>query len=884
MSNNQQIMDLMVQLRDLGCRIYTEGDKLRLRTTKNTLPTELTQEIKAHKAEILAFLNSAKDKGVVSQEIPKLPENKPKQLSFAQQRLWFLGQLEDSNATYNMPMSLQLDGKLNFDALDSSFTYIVERHSSLRTYFPTVAGQPQIQIKSIEDFDILTRQDLRHLDQETHSATIQKLINDYIQEPFNLNSGPLFKAKLLRLKEDKFALLINMHHIVSDGWSMGIFVRELRHAYSAFDQGKKPTLEPLPIQYSDFATWQRNWLQGKVLDTQLNYWQQKLRNAPPLLELPTDNPRPSLQSYRGSHYSHTLNPELTQKLNTLSQQQGVSLYMLLLAAFSLLLSRYSRQDDLCIGSPVANRTHGQTEGLIGFFVNTLVLRSRIKSEQSFIEFLKQTRQTCLDAYAYQDIPFELLVEQLKPDRSMSYNPLFQVMFALENNDKGDLGLPGLDIQWLSSSYPFAKFDLSVLALESDGQLDFIWEYATDLFEATTIQRMTEHWLVLLQGIVDNPKQTIDTLPWLTEADREQLEIWNQTDTNYPQDKTLVDLFEEQVKQTPDNIALVFEEQSLTYQELNQKANQVAHYLKQNYAIKPDSLIGICVDRSLEMIIGLLGVLKSGAAYVPIDPEYPEDRIKFILEESGIEVLLTQSFLQDKSPLVQLKKSYKIICLDRFDFNSLSNNNLTPQTKPNDLAYVIYTSGSTGRPKGVMIEHKSIVNLSLTWRNIFQINSQSRLLQFGSFSFDLSIGEIATNLVAGSSLYLTKQETLLPSQTLVDFLEVNQITHSFLAPSALSVLPQASLPNLENITVGGEACSSEVVKKWANQRRFFNCYAPTETTVTATLALCHPNGKNPPIGKPLDNIRVYILDANQQILPPGIPGELCIAGVGLARGI
>jgi len=664
---------------------------------------------------------------------------------------------------------------------------------------------------------------------------------------------------------------------------MGIFVRELRHAYSAFDQGNKPTLEPLPIQYSDFATWQRNWLQGKVLDTQLNYWKQKLKDAPPLLELPTDNPRPALQSYRGSHYSHTLNPELTKKLNILSQCQGVSLYMLLLAAFSLLLSRYSRQDDLCIGSPIANRSHGQTEGLIGFFVNTLVLRNQIKSEQSFIEFLNQTRQTCLEAYAHQDIPFELLVEQLKPDRSMSYNPLFQAMFALENNDQGDLGLPGLNIEWLPSSYPFAKFDLSVLALESDDQLDFAWEYATDLFEATTITRMGEHFEVLLQGIVDNPQQTIDTLPWLSEADQKQLEIWNQTDSNYPQDKTLVDLFEEQVKQTPNNIALVFEEQSLTYQELNQKANQVSHYLKQNYALEPDSLIGICVDRSLEMIIGLLGVLKAGAAYVPIDPEYPEDRIQFILEDSGIPVLLTQSFLKDKLSLPQSKKYCQVICLDQSSFDSLSSNNLTPQSKPNNLAYVIYTSGSTGRPKGVMIEHRGLTNIILAIANKIQIKPQTRWLQIASFSFDMSIVDIATTLVRGACLYLIKKEILLSGQDLFNFISQHQISHLHLSPSLLSILPNHPLPALQTIATGGEAIPAELVKQWGEGRNFFNGYGPTESTITTTIALCETNGKTPPIGKPVANVRVYILDANQQILPPGIPGELCIAGAGLARG-
>ncbi|MDJ0728707.1 MAG: amino acid adenylation domain-containing protein [Crocosphaera sp.] len=884
MSNNQQIIDLMGQLRELGCRVSADGDKLRIRKTKNTIPTELIQQVKINKTEILSFLKETQNHVVTSSgNIPKLPPNAVKQLSFAQQRLWFLGQMEGSNATYNMPISLQLEGELNIDALHKSLSYILNRHESLRMYFPTIEGQPQIRIKKIEDFEILTQQDLRNLDQDTQSITVQKLIDDYVQESFNLNTGPLFKTKLLQLKDEQFILLINMHHITSDGWSMGIFMRELRHAYLAFSQGQKPTLEPLSIQYSDFANWQRNWLQGEVLQTQINYWKQQLKNAPPRLELPTDHSRPPIQSYKGSHYSHSLNPKLTAQLNTLAQQQGVSLYMLLLTIFNLLLSRYSRQNDLCIGSPIANRSHPQTEELIGFFANTLVLRSYIKSEQTFLEFLQQTRQICLDAYQHQDIPFELIVEQLKPVRSLSYNPIFQVMFAVENNENGELNLPKLKIEWVEATYPFSKFDLSLLAIESDGQLNCTWEYATDLFELSTIKQMAERWQVLLQEIISNPQQKIATIPWLTKTDKQQLKIWNQTNKNYPQDKTLVELFEKQVKQNPNNIAVIFEEQSLTYEEVNQKANQLAHYLQQNYVIEPDTLIGICVERSLAMIIGLLGVLKAGAAYVPIDPNYPDARIKILLEDSGILLLLTQKFLKDKSNFSQLEKFEQVISLDEFDFESYSSNNLNLKIQSNNLAYIIYTSGSTGKPKGVMIEHQSLVNLSLNWGKLFDIHSQSCLLQFGSFSFDLSIGEIATNLIHGACLYLANKDTLLPTQTLVEFLESNKITHSFLSPSVLSVLPKATLSYLRNITVGGEACSAEVVEKWANKRHLFNCYGPTETTVTATVSLCQVNGKNPPIGKPIDNIRVYILDDNHQLLPPGIPGELCIAGVGLARG-
>ncbi len=884
MSNDQQIIKLMGWLRELGCRISADGDNLRLRKTKNDIPAELIQQIKINKTEILAFLNTAKDQAVTSQkDIPKLPTNALKQLSFAQQRLWFLGQIENSNATYNMPMSLQLEGKLNVDALFESLAYVIDRHESLRMYFPTVEGQPKIRIKNIENFNILSVQDLSNLDQPTQSIMVQTLINNHVQEPFNLKTGPLFKAKLLQLKDDQFILLLNMHHISSDGWSIGVFIRELCHAYLTFFQGQKPTLEPLPIQYSDFATWQRNWLQGEVLETQINYWKKQLKDAPPRLELPTDYPRPPIQSYKGSHYSHTLTPELTEQLKTLSQQEGVSLYMLLLAVFNLLLSRYSRQDDLCIGSPIANRPHPQTEGLIGFFANTLVLRNQIKSEQSFQQFLHQTRQTCLDAYQHQDIPFEFLVEQLKPVRSLSYNPIFQVMFAVENNDSEALNLPGLKIEWIDSSYPFAKFDLSLLALESDGQLNCNWEYATDLFETITIQRMAEHWEVLLQQIVTNPQQTISTLSWLTKADQKQLELWNQTNTNYPQDKTLVDLFEEQVNKTPDNIALVFEEQSLTYQELNQKANQLAHFLHQNYQIKPDTLIGICIERSLDMAIALLAVLKAGAAYVPIDSNYPEERIKYILENSKISLLLTQSFINDKLSGFFSEFSGQLINLDRLNFESFPCHNLALQSKPNDLAYVIYTSGSTGQPKGVMVEHKGLCNLALVEIETFDVHPSSRVLQFASFSFDAFIWEVLMAWGGGATLYLGNKDNLMPGLPLVERLRDDAITHITLPPSALAVLPWENLPSLQTIIVAGEACSPELVKKWSQGRNFFNGYGPTEGSVCATIAKYTSFEEKITIGRPIPNVQVYILDSHLQPVSIGVPGELHIGGAGLARG-
>jgi amino acid adenylation domain-containing protein len=871
----------------MGCRIWAEDDKLRIRTSKNALTAELKQEIQNNKVDILAFLKAAKTQAVSTSEIPALSADSPKLLSFAQQRLWLLAQLQGSSATYNMPIALQLNGKLNIDALRSSLAYLLNRHESLRMYFPTVAGEPQIALLNLDEIKVLTVQDCREEAGEKflQSSKIQDLIDAHAQEPLDLNTGPLFKTKLLQLDQKKSVLVINMHHIISDGWSMGVFLRELWQVYTAYSQDKTPNLAPLPIQYSDYAAWQRQWLQGEILEKQINYWKNQLGDASPLLELPTDYPRPAQQSYRGDRYIYSFTPELTTAVNAFSQQQGVSLYMTLLATLSILLSRYSRQNDLCIGSPIANRTHSQTEGLIGFFVNTLVMRQQINPEQSFIEFLQQTRQTCLNAYAHQDIPFDVLVEKLRPERSMSYNPLFQVMFTLENNASPDLDLSGLDTELLGVKGAIAKFDLTLMVTESDNQFNCTWEYATDLFERVTIQRMAEHFEVLLKGIIDHPHQSINTLPVITATELLQLQRWNQTQTDYPQDKTFVDLFAEQVAKNPHNIALVFESENLTYQQLNEKAEQLADYLIENYQIQPDTLIGISVERSLEMIIGVLGILKAGGAYVPIDPNYPPERIKFMLEDSRISVLLTQSFVVHKLPLDSLENPVKVVYLDaELDkYPSPIVNCQLSTVNYNNLAYVIYTSGSTGKPKGVMIEHRGLVNLILAVDEILQIQPQSRVLQFANFSFDASIWEIAPTLSAGACLYLTQKENLLPSQELIDFLTEHKITHLTIPPSVLSLLPQATLPDLQILITAGEVCSKELVNRWAKGRSFFNGYGPTESTVCASLALCQPHDKKTLIGKPLSNLHIYILDAHNQPLPPGIPGELCIAGVGLARG-
>ncbi|QYX31923.1 non-ribosomal peptide synthetase [Sphaerospermopsis torques-reginae] len=821
------------------------------------------------------------------QQIPLLKpvsREKPLPLSFAQQRLWFIDQLEGENGVYNVPFFWQISGILNINALEKAILEIIQRHEILRTSFSIVNESP-IQIIHTQPELKIEVLDWRQVPEKDKFSKAKHLATAELQQPFDLSKAPLLRVKLLQLADQSHLLLLVIHHIVCDGWSMDIFRRELFTLYTAFCSGESSYLAPLSLQYADFAHWQRSYLQGETLNKQLNYWQQQLAKINPLLELPTDYPRPSVQSFRGRSEFIQIDLDLTQKLKRLSQESGTTLFMTLLAVFTLLLSRYSRQDDIVVGSAIANRNRKEIEPLIGFFVNTLALRTNLQGNPTFSELLQRVKQATLDAYDHQDLPFEKLVDELGLERSLAHHPLFQVAFGLQAGTPEKLEIPDLTLTRFEWENTTTFFDLSLIFRETPQGLTGEWEYATDLFADTTIQRMVRHFEVLLKQIIDNPHQSINTLSLLTQDEIQQLQTWNQTETEYPQDKTFVDLFAEQVIKNPDKLAVVFASESLTYQQLNAKANQLANYLIENYQIQPDTLIGISVERSLEMIVGILGILKAGGAYVPIDPNYPQERIELMLADSGISVLLTQSCLVDKLPLDSLENTVKVVYLDeeRDKYPSPIVNCQLSTVNYNNLAYVIYTSGSTGKPKGVMIEHQAIVNLALAWGEKFQVKNESRLLQFGSFSFDLSIGEIATALSAGACLYLGHKDTLLPGESLVEFLIEHKITHGFLSPSALSVLPKTNFPDLQCLTVGGEACAAELVSQWGTEQYLYNCYGPTESTVTAAIYLCQPNGEKPPIGKPLPNIRIYILDANHQPLPPGIPGELCIAGVGLARG-
>jgi amino acid adenylation domain-containing protein len=801
-------------------------------------------------------------------------------LSFAQQRLWFIEQLQPGSSVNNIPVAFRLAGSLNVTALEQSLAEIVRRHEVLRTTFQVVDGQAA-QVISPEMTLMLLIIDLRELPETDREAEAQRLAIEEAQQPFDLAQEPLLRLKLLRLAEEEHLLILTMHHLVSDGWSFRVFFQELTLLYEAFSTDKPSPLSELPIQYADFAVWQREWLQGDVLGSQLSYWKQQLSGSIPALQLPTDYPRSPVQTYRGTKQSLELPKNLTDSLKALSQQEGVTLFMTLLAAFKTLLYRYSSQEDIIVGSPIAGRNRVETKGLIGLFVNTLAMRAYLGGNPSFRELLGRVREVALGAYAHQDLPFEKLVEELQLERDLSRMPLFQVMFALHKAPIQGLEFPGLTLNSLEVHSSTAKFDLTLELEETSEGISGWFEYNIDLFDATTIARMANHFQTLLEGIVANPKQHLSDLPLLTAEERHQLLMeWNDTQTDYPKNVCTHQLFETQGVRTPDAIAVVFEDQELTYRELNCRANQLAHYL-QTLDVGPEVLVGICVERSFDMIIGLLGILKAGGAYVPIDPAYPEERIAYMLDDSRLPVLLTQQKLVASLPEHQAR----VVCLDS-DWEEISAQRELPLftgVTPENLAYVIYTSGSTGKPKGVLIAHRGLCNLAQAQIKLFDVQPDSCVLQLATFSFDASIWEIVMALCSGARLCLGTRESLQPGQPLLGLLQQQEITHLTLVPSALAALPSEELPALQNIIVAGEPCPSSLVAQWSGGRRFFNAYGPTESTVCATVAQGFEGMDVLPIGRPIDNTQVYILDRYLQPVPIGVPGELYIASVGLAKG-
>ncbi|MBD2510747.1 amino acid adenylation domain-containing protein [Nostoc muscorum FACHB-395] len=877
-----------------------------LSRVRDVLQVELPFQSIFESPTIANFAKLIEQESCIEQQLPlpsiqPMPRHGNLPTSFAQERVYFIEQLAQGNSAYQYQETLRLKGKLDVAALQQSLSEIVRRHEIFRTTFPAVDGRV-VQVVHLALPIILPVVDLQTFSESERSTEAQRLIDEEVQKPFDLNQLPLIRWVLLRLSDQEHVLIHVEHHMLHDGWSLNVFLGELVELYQAFSLGNpSPLSEPL-LQFVDFAYWQREWVKSQEAQDQQNYWKQKLSGSSPLLKLPYDRPRPEEQSYHGSLLRIELPISLCESLKVLNRQEGSTLFMTMFAAFLILLHRYTGQDDLSVGSGVANRRKRETEGLIGMIVNTIVLRTDLSGNPTFRELLGRVRSCTLEAYTNEDLPFDKVVEALKPVRNLSYNPLYQVVFSFHNAPLPELNLPGLNISLDENvSNKSAKFDLNIIVIPRSEQrvgrssetgekgITVFWEYNTDLFDAATIERMVENYQTLLESIVANQEHRVSELPLLTEAQQHQLLVeWNKTQREYPKDKCIHQLFEEQVERSPDAIAVVFEEEQLTYRELNQRANRIAHHLK-TLGVGPEILVGICVERSLEMVVGLLGILKAGGAYVPLDPTYPTERLHYMLEDAEVQVLLTQGRLVESLP----KHKARVVCLDILEQSLalLSKSNPISRVTPDNLAYVIYTSGSTGKPKGVMNTHRGVCNRLLWMQQAYQLTSGDRVLQKTPFSFDVSVWEFFWILMTGGRLVVAKPGGHQESAYLLNLILEQQITTLHFVPSMLQIFLEE--PGVESCScLRRVICSGEALPKKL-QDHFFarlgcelhNLYGPTEAAIDVTFWQCQPdsNLKTVPIGRPIANTQIYILDQYLQPVPVGVVGELHIGGVGVARG-
>ena len=828
--------------------------------------------------------------------MPRVRNANAAPLSFAQQRLWLFLQLDPGNNSYNVPHAFLLEGELNVTVLAQSFSEIVRRHEALRTTFQIVSGEP-VQVIAQPHPIALAVIDLTQLPRPERDKTAQRLVDEEAWRPFDLTRGPLLRVKLLKLEEAKHILLMTLHHIVSDGWSSSVLLDELTTLHKAFSLGQSSPLPELPIQYADFAMWQREWLSGEVLEEQLSYWRKKLSGALPVLELPTDRLRPALQSSRGAGEDLELPETLSRKLRNLSNDEGATLFMTLLAAFIVLVHRYTTQTDICVGIPIANRNRAETENLIGFFVNNLVLRTDIKGNPTFHSFLAQVREETLNAYAHQDMPFEKLVEELQPERSLSYMPLFQLMFMVQNAPPKDLILQDrsqsqVKISELDIGITTSKYDLSLSITENDNQLFGFAVYNSDLFDASTIKRLLRHYQILLEGIVANPQQHIAELPLLTEEERQLLAEVNDTWTEYPDGICIHELFEERAAGRPEAIA-VCDGRELTYGELNRQANKLARYLRRR-GVGPETMVGILMERSLGMVVALLGVLKAGGAYLPLNLNYPKQRLVSRLAETRVSLILTQERWRKSLP----DFNGEVLCLDS-DLTLCRDeeaNNLSTLNYPDSLAFVFYTSGSTGKPKGVMATQRSAVNyLSFIVRE-YAVSAADTVLQTASLSFDASVRDVIGPIVAGAKLVLVSEHDVKDPFALLSRIKDHGVTCILsITPTMLRSLTDAAaetgttLETLRLILTSGESLSlsecARVRTVLGGCVSIVNQYGATECTMSSTRYRV-PESQSlgmALVGKPIANSQVYILDAHLRQCPLGVPGEVHIGGVGVARG-
>jgi amino acid adenylation domain-containing protein len=803
-------------------------------------------------------------------------------LSFAQRRLWFLDKLEPGKAVYNVSEALRLRGPLDRNALARSLNEIIRRHDTLRTTFGELDGNPVQVVAASVRVDI-PLQVLRHSAQEQPERAAARWINARANQPFDLKKGPLIRASLLQMAPDEHIFLIGMHHIISEGgWSMSVLLRELNALYDADLLELPARLPELPIQYGDYSVWQRDWLQGEVRDQLLDYWKGHLKGAPAVLNLPSDRPRPSQQTYSGSKESHFFPAPLKNGLSDFSKAEGVTLFMTLLTAFTIVLSRYSQQEDLVVGVPMAGRGSPETHDLIGFFANTLPLRADLSGDPTFREMIQRVKQVSLGAYDHEDLPFEMTVEALKPERSLAYTPIFQVMFAYQNAPREELKLAGLEVSAFEIETCSAMFDLTLFLWERPEGLLASLEFSTDLFDRATVQGLLRHMEVLLAGAMASPETPISRLPLLDQSERKRIVIdWNSTEAEYRPDVPLQQLIEAQVRNSPEAVAVTCGRQTLTYRELNVRANQLAAHLR-SFGAGPDKLVGVCLERSTDLVVALLAIVKTGGAYVPLDPNYPDDRLNLIAQDSGIDVLVAAPEIQTRLPDFQ----GRIVALDWDVLRGYESCDRTIEVTGDHLAYVLYTSGSTGKPKGVAIPRRALLNLLCSMREQLQFSAKDVLLGVTTISFDIAGLEIWMPLVTGARLVLAEGETVMDGRRLQSELELQGVTLLQATPATWKLLLESGWQGKRDLKAacGGEAMPQDLARRlFPLVERLWNLYGPTETTIWSTAyRVSKPDGPIL-IGRPIANTQIYILDQNMAPVPVGVSGELYIGGDGLARG-
>lgn len=803
-------------------------------------------------------------------------------VTFAQRRLWFLDRLQPGNTFYLIAWSIRISGPLQVAALRQSLNEIIRRHEILRTTFGLQEGEPvQVVRPSLELklplVDLSGRGD--------REAEALRLAAAEAKQPLDLEKGPLVRGQLLCLGAEEHVLLLTMHHIIFDGGSRHVFVRELSESYEAFCQGREPSLPDLPLQYADFAVWQREHLEGKKLEEQCAYWKRQLEGAPATLALPTDRPRPAVQSYRGAVRSFAIPRAVTAELSERFQASGASLFMTLLAGFNALLARYSGQSEIVVGTPIAGRNRVEIEGLIGLFANTLALRTSLAGDPTFRELVGRVKETALGAYAHQDAPFERLVEELQPERSLSYNPIFQVMFSLQNAGRATFRLAGLELKPLGAPADTAKFDLSVFLAESPAGMQGHIEYNTDLFDGATIERLLGSYQTLLGAAAENPERRISELPLLTAAERKQiLGAWNDTAMAYPRELCLHQWIEQQAARTPDQTAGIFGDERISYSELNRRANQLAHYLCR-MGVQQETLVGVSLERSLEMLVAVLGVLKSGGAYVPLDPAYPKERLGHVLEDSRAPLVITQQRLAAGLP----EFAGRTICIDA-EWPQIAveaADNPAGAADCERRAYVLYTSGSTGKPKGVEITHRNLVNFLASMQQEPGLRSSDVLLAVTTLSFDIAGLELYLPLVTGATVVVASRDDAADAGCLMALLEKWQPTVLQATPATWWMLIEGGWQGNAQLKAlcGGEAMPAELANKLMSRcGELWNMYGPTETTIWSTVKrVGEPQTGTVSIGRPIGNTTVYVLDAAMEPVPVGVAGELYIGGDGVARG-